>query len=123
MKYLQKIGVTHVLNTAEGDVNINPNKYRKEGITYWGFRQCPDLPHSDISQFFDEAVEFLDRALSFPDISRLCKLPSRILKVYSNSCSLPNEEERDDCFRGSLPNEMLKGGQAEHWVPWTTWQA
>ena len=64
LKYLQNIGVTHVLNTSEGDVNINPNKYRKEGIIYWGFR-CPDLPHSDISQFFDESVEFLDRALSF----------------------------------------------------------
>ena len=27
--------------------------------------RCPDLPHADISQFFDECVEFIDRALSF----------------------------------------------------------
>jgi hypothetical protein len=61
---LLNIGVTHLLNTAENDVNINPKRYQKEGICYKGFR-CPDLPQSDIAQFFDESVEFIDRALSF----------------------------------------------------------
>ena len=37
-KYLQKIGVTHVLNTAENDVTINPQKFRDAGICYKGFR-------------------------------------------------------------------------------------
>eukprot|EP00093_Oithona_nana_P001504 01504.XXX_4838_2476_1 [CDS] Oithona nana genome sequencing. len=64
MKYLLDIGVTHLLNTAENDCNMNPKKYGKEGICYKGFR-CPDLPQADISQFFDECVEFIDRALSF----------------------------------------------------------
>ena len=64
LKYLLDIGVTHLLNTAENDVNINPKRYTKEGISYKGFR-CPDLPQADISQYFDEAVEFIDRALSF----------------------------------------------------------
>ena len=64
IKYLLDIGVTHLLNTAENDVNMNPKKYGKEGICYKGFR-CPDLPQADISQFFDECVEFIDRALSF----------------------------------------------------------
>ena len=64
LKYLLDIGVTHLLNTAENDVNINPRKYTKEGICYKGFR-CPDLPQADIAQFFDESVEFIDRALSF----------------------------------------------------------
>lgn len=63
-KYLQKIGVTHVLNTAETDVTINPQRFRDAGICYKGFR-CPDLPHADIAQFFDECAEFIDRALSF----------------------------------------------------------
>lgn len=63
-KYLQKIGVTHVLNTAENDVNINPQRFKDMGIQYKGFR-CPDLPQADISQFFDECVEYIDRALSF----------------------------------------------------------
>ena len=37
-KYLQKIGVTHVLNTAENDVNINPQRFKDVGISYRGFR-------------------------------------------------------------------------------------
>ena len=37
-KYLQKIGVTHVLNTAENDVNINPQRFKDAGISYKGFR-------------------------------------------------------------------------------------
>ena len=37
-KYLQKIGVTHVLNTAENDVNINPQRFKDVGISYKGFR-------------------------------------------------------------------------------------
>ena len=56
--------MTHLLNTAESDVNVNPKRYTKEGISYKGFR-CPDLPQADIGQFFDECVEFIDRALSF----------------------------------------------------------
>lgn len=64
IQYLQGIGVTHVLNTAENDVNINPQRFRDKGIIYKGFR-CPDLPQADIAQFFDESTEFIDRALSF----------------------------------------------------------
>ena len=62
--YLRSIGVTHMINTAENDVNMNPKRYAKEGICYKGFR-CPDLPQSDISQHFDECVEFIHTALSF----------------------------------------------------------
>ena len=64
LKYLLDIGVTHLLNTAESDVNVNPKRYTKEGISYKGFR-CPYLPQADIGQFFDKCVEFIDRALSF----------------------------------------------------------
>lgn len=64
LQYLLNIGVTHVLNTAETDVNINPQRYTKEGICYKGFR-VSDVPHANIEQFFDESVEFIDRALSF----------------------------------------------------------
>ena len=53
-----------MLNTAENDVNMNPKRYAKEGICYKGFR-CPDLPQADISQYFDECVEFIHTALSF----------------------------------------------------------
>jgi len=63
LDYLLDLGVTHVLNTAEGDIRIDTRKYPKQGITYKGF-VCKDLPNSDISQFFDESTEFIDRALS-----------------------------------------------------------
>jgi hypothetical protein len=49
LPYLLSINVTHVLNTAECDVNVNPKKYSKEGICYKGFR-VNDVPHADISQ-------------------------------------------------------------------------
>lgn len=64
IQYLQNIGVTHVLNTAENDVRINPQRFRDKGIIYKGF-SCPDLPQADIAQFFEESTEFIDRALSF----------------------------------------------------------
>ena len=37
-KYLQKIGVTHVLNTAENDVTINPQKFRDAGVKIYGVK-------------------------------------------------------------------------------------
>jgi hypothetical protein len=49
LAYLTSINVTHVLNTAECDVNVNPKRYTKEGICYKGFR-VNDVPHADISQ-------------------------------------------------------------------------
>jgi len=38
LAYLNKLGVTHVINAAENDVHLNPAKLRKEGIAYKGFR-------------------------------------------------------------------------------------
>ena len=64
MAYLNKLGVTHVLNAAESDVTLNPRKLSKAGIAYLGFR-LPDLPHADIAQHFEASSAFIDRALSF----------------------------------------------------------
>jgi hypothetical protein len=35
--YLLDLGVTHVLNTAEAEVRIDPAKFYKNGICYKGF--------------------------------------------------------------------------------------
>jgi hypothetical protein len=35
--YLLDLGVTHVLNTAEAEVRIDPSKFFKNGICYKGF--------------------------------------------------------------------------------------
>ena len=61
--YLLDLGVTHVLNTAEADVRIDPTKFAKNGICYKGFL-CKDMPHANITQFFEECANFLERALS-----------------------------------------------------------
>lgn len=63
LEYLLDLGVTHVLNTAEQDVKIDPSKFTKQGISYKGF-VCKDLPNSDITQYFDESSDFIERALS-----------------------------------------------------------
>ena len=49
MNYLKGIGVTHVLNTAEHHVEVNPAKYPCYGIKYYGFH-VDDLPESNISR-------------------------------------------------------------------------
>jgi len=61
--YLLDLGVTHVLNTAEVDVRIDPSKYTKSGICYKGF-VCKDMPNAEISEFFYDCAEFIDRALA-----------------------------------------------------------
>ncbi len=38
MDYLNRLGITHVVNAAENDVHLNPAKLRKQGIAYKGFR-------------------------------------------------------------------------------------
>jgi protein-tyrosine phosphatase len=63
LDYLLDLGVTHVLNTAEQDVKIDPRKYTKQGISYKGFA-VKDLPNTDITQYFDESSDFIERALS-----------------------------------------------------------
>jgi len=61
--YLLDLGVTHVLNCAEQDVRIDPSKFSKSGICYKGFL-CKDMPHANISQFFEECADYIERALS-----------------------------------------------------------
>jgi len=66
IKFLQTIGITHVLNTAEGtrlgQVSTSEEYYKGSGITYKGL--CiVDLPVVKISEFFDECCDFIELAL------------------------------------------------------------
>merc|ERR1712066_56860 len=63
MNYLKGIGVTHVLNTAEHHVEVNPAKYPCYGIKYYGFH-VDDLPESNISRYFPTTTSFIDSAVS-----------------------------------------------------------
>jgi len=62
MNYLKGIGVTHVLNTAEKHVEVNPAKYPCYGIKYYGFH-VDDLPESNISRYFPTTTSFIDQAV------------------------------------------------------------
>lgn len=64
---LQRAGVTHILNVAEGNsfmhVNTNAEFYTGTGITYHGI-QANDTEQFNISAFFEEAADFIDKALA-----------------------------------------------------------
>ncbi|XP_072229702.1 dual specificity protein phosphatase 3 [Leuresthes tenuis] len=64
---LQKLGVTHVLNVAEGTsfmhVNTSAEFYTGTGITYHGI-QANDTKQFNLSAFFEEGADFIDKALA-----------------------------------------------------------
>uniref|UniRef100_A0A667Z1M4 Dual specificity protein phosphatase n=1 Tax=Myripristis murdjan TaxID=586833 RepID=A0A667Z1M4_9TELE len=64
---LQKLGVTHILNVAEGNsfmhVNTNAEFYTGTGITYHGI-QANDTEQFNLSAFFEEGADFIDKALA-----------------------------------------------------------
>lgn len=65
---LQKLGITHVLNAAEGrsfmHVNTNANFYSDSGITYLGIK-ANDTQEFNLSAYFERAADFIDQALAY----------------------------------------------------------
>ncbi|XP_068605657.1 dual specificity protein phosphatase 3-like [Brachionichthys hirsutus] len=65
---LKRQGITHILNAAEGNslmhVNTNPAFYLGSGITYHGI-PASDTNHFDISIYFEEAADFIEKALAY----------------------------------------------------------
>lgn len=64
---LQKLGITHVLNAAEGrsfmHVNTSANFYKDSGITYLGIK-ANDTQEFNLSAYFERAADFIDQALA-----------------------------------------------------------
>jgi len=64
--YLCKLGVTHVLNAAEGQkngtVDTCQDYYEPWGITYKGLKLL-DVPQTNIALHFNDVTEFIDKAL------------------------------------------------------------
>lgn len=64
--YLRGLGVTHVINTAEGQkfgqVDTGQAFYSSHGIQYLGLKLV-DIPQEDISAHFDKTAEFIDDCL------------------------------------------------------------
>ncbi|XP_019902961.1 dual specificity phosphatase DUPD1 [Esox lucius] len=66
---LKKLGVTHVLNAAEGtynNVDTGAEYYRDIDLIYSGVT-AEDTTTFDISQYFFSAAEFIDQTLSRPE--------------------------------------------------------
>lgn len=65
--YLKKMGITHVLNTAQGSkfatVDTDAAYYRDVGIKYMGMKLL-DFPSANITQYFDSGANFIEDALS-----------------------------------------------------------
>jgi hypothetical protein len=61
--YLMRIGITHVLNAAEGNrfgmVNTSRNYYKDTNIKYMGVHLL-DLPMTNISACFQETADFIE---------------------------------------------------------------
>lgn len=68
---LRRMGVTHVLNAACGRdaslclVNTGPALYRAAGIRFLGI-EALDVSVFRLDRFFDEAADFIERALAEP---------------------------------------------------------
>jgi len=65
--FLKGVGVTHVLNTAEGNrqttVDTSQKFYQPYGIAYKGLKLL-DVAQTNISLHFTEAAEFIEQALA-----------------------------------------------------------
>ena len=65
-RFLQSIGITHILNCAEGNdeyqVNTSENYYKNVNIKYMGI-PGHDRPSWNISVYFEQAARFIDNAI------------------------------------------------------------
>ncbi|XP_064174205.1 dual specificity phosphatase 29-like [Anguilla rostrata] len=65
---LEKMGVTHILNAAEGkwnNVATGPKYYSDMNVEYYGV-EAEDVPTFNLGEFFHPAAQFIDQALSSP---------------------------------------------------------
>lgn len=66
---LQKKGITHILNAAEGtwnNVDTGADYYSGMNVDYYGI-VAEDIPTFDLSVHFYPAAEYIDRVLSNPE--------------------------------------------------------
>ncbi|XP_028651406.1 dual specificity phosphatase 29-like [Erpetoichthys calabaricus] len=92
---LEKMGMTHILNAADGKWNVGtgPEYYSDMNIEYYGV-EAEDLPGFDLSQFFYPAAKFIDKTLNNPENkllvhcamgrSRSASLVLAYLMIYKN---------------------------------------
>ncbi|XP_032088008.1 dual specificity protein phosphatase 13-like [Thamnophis elegans] len=111
---LQGIGITHILNAADGPYNINTGAryYRDLPIQYYGVQAFDDNSF-DISVFFHEAADFIHKALNTVGgkvfvhcamgLSRSATLVLAYLMIHEN-LTLVEALKSVDSHRGICPN-------------------
>lgn len=65
---IKKLGITHILNAAEGtwnNVDTGPGYYGDMDIVYYGV-VAEDIATFDLSQYFFSAAQFIEKTLSNP---------------------------------------------------------
>ncbi|XP_064652921.1 dual specificity protein phosphatase 3-like isoform X2 [Lineus longissimus] len=113
---LKKLGITHVLNAAQGPepffVKTDADYYEPFGITFKGFAG-EDAEKYNISQHFDEAAEYIQGALDAGGkvlvhcIMGISRAPTLVIAYLMKRCGMTAQEamktvreKRDIC-----PNE------------------
>ncbi|XP_028332196.1 dual specificity phosphatase 29 [Gouania willdenowi] len=65
---LKSMGITHILNAAEGtwnNVDTGPGYYSDMDVVYYGV-VAEDIPSFDLSQYFYSAAQFIEKTLKNP---------------------------------------------------------
>nr|XP_008112492.1 PREDICTED: dual specificity protein phosphatase 13 isoform X2 [Anolis carolinensis]XP_008112493.1 PREDICTED: dual specificity protein phosphatase 13 isoform X2 [Anolis carolinensis] len=113
-RILQSLGVTHILNAADGPYNINTGAryYRDLPVQYYGVQAFDDTSF-DISIFFYDAADFIHKALKTGGgkvfvhcamgLSRSATLVLAYLMIYEN-LTLVEALKAVDSHRGICPN-------------------
>ncbi|XP_061490851.1 dual specificity protein phosphatase 13B-like [Rhineura floridana] len=111
---LQNLGITHILNAADGPYNINTGAryYRDLPIEYYGVQAFDDTSF-DISIFFHDAANFIHKALKTGGgkvfihcamgLSRSATLVLAYLMIHEN-LTLVEALKSVDSHRGICPN-------------------
>uniref|UniRef100_A0AAQ6A029 Dual specificity phosphatase 3a n=1 Tax=Amphiprion ocellaris TaxID=80972 RepID=A0AAQ6A029_AMPOC len=117
---LQKLGVTHVLNVAEGTsfmhVNTSADFYAGTGITYHGI-QANDTEQFDLSAFFEEGADFIDKALAHNNSKGVRSLQRRLQPLPHHGRRLPHAAPQDGRPAGGRHGEAQEGDRAERRLP------
>uniref|UniRef100_A0A674BV74 Sclerostin n=1 Tax=Salmo trutta TaxID=8032 RepID=A0A674BV74_SALTR len=111
---LQKLGVTHILNAAEGNsfmhVNTNAEFYAGSGITYHGI-QANDKPQFNLSTFFEEGADFIEKALAHNNGKGASELSCRELRstryITDGSCRSAKPVKELVCSGQCMPAHLL----------------
>ncbi|XP_037040688.1 dual specificity protein phosphatase 3-like [Bradysia coprophila] len=60
--YLKRVGITHVVNMAESDVDTDANYYRNDNINYLGVA-IADSPSTKINDHFEAVTKFIENGI------------------------------------------------------------